>query len=160
MSRGSWSDAGAVVAQAESLRARALRLAQEDADALEAFLAEREAPGAERVETRDFRLGRTLHRAADAPLAIAEAAADIAALAAHTAERCAGEVRADAAAAALLARGAAAAAAHLVEVNLATVEGDARVTRARGLVRGSRRCSGRGRETYRGLASLHGGVVR
>jgi formiminotetrahydrofolate cyclodeaminase len=44
-------------------------------------------------------------------------------------------VRADAIAAAYLARGAAGAAAHLVEVNLAMVEGDARVTRARSLVR-------------------------
>jgi formiminotetrahydrofolate cyclodeaminase len=56
-------------------------------------------------------------------------------LAAHTAERCRGDVRADAVAAAFLARGAAAAAAQLVEVNLTTVEGDARITRARGLVR-------------------------
>jgi len=133
-SRDSWSDAGAVVAQAESLRARATRLAEEDAAALEAFLTERSAGDETRPEARDFRLGRTLHRAADVPLAIAEAASDVAQLAAHTADRCIGDVRADAAAAAFLAHGAAAAAAHLVEVNLATVADDARVTRARSLV--------------------------
>ena len=134
-SRGSWEDAGAVVAQAEALRARAVQLAEEDADALEAFLAERAAPVAERVETRDFRLGRTLHRAAEVPLAIVETASDVALLAHHAANHCPAEVRADAIAAAYLAQGAAGAAAHLVEVNLATMEGDARVTRARVLVR-------------------------
>jgi formiminotetrahydrofolate cyclodeaminase len=130
----SWADAGGVAAQAESLRARAVRLAQEDADALAAVLAERSA-GEGREEMRDFRLGRTLHRAADVPLAIVEAAADVALLASHTAARCVGEVRGDAAAAAFLAHGAARAAEHLIEVNLATVAGDARVTRARNLVR-------------------------
>ena len=63
-----------------------------------------------------------------------EAASDTAQLASHTAAHCAGDVRADVAAAARLAAGAARAASHLVEVNLATLEGDARVVRARGLV--------------------------
>jgi formiminotetrahydrofolate cyclodeaminase len=134
-SRDSWADAGGVVAQAESLRARAVRLAQEDADALTAVLAERSGDGGERAEMRDFRLGRTLHRAADVPLSIVEAAADVALLAAHTASRCPGDVRPDVTAAAFLAHGAARAAAHLVEINLATIAGDERVTRAHGLVR-------------------------
>jgi formiminotetrahydrofolate cyclodeaminase len=134
-SRGEWADARAVVAQAEALRARALRLAEEDAEALEAFLAERAAPSGDRAEARDFRLGRTLHRAADVPLAIAEAASDVALLAQHAAGHCRADVRADAVAAAHMAQGAAAAAAHLVEVNLAIIEGDTRVARARGLVR-------------------------
>jgi formiminotetrahydrofolate cyclodeaminase len=133
-SRDAWADAGAVAAQAESLRARAVRLAQEDADALNAVLSER-AGAEDREEVRNFRLGRSLHRAADVPLAIAEVASDVAQLAAHTADRCVGDVRADATSGALLASGAARAAAHLVEVNLATVAGDARVTRARSLVR-------------------------
>jgi formiminotetrahydrofolate cyclodeaminase len=131
----SWSDAGGVAAQAESLRARAVRLAEEDADALTAVLAERSEAGGAGSEMHDFRLGRTLHRAADVPLAIVEAAADVALLASYTAGHCPGDVRPDAAAGAFLAHGAARAAAHLVEVNLATVAGDARVTRARGLVR-------------------------
>jgi formiminotetrahydrofolate cyclodeaminase len=131
----SWADAGGVAAQAESLRARAVRLAQEDADALTAVLAERSSDGGDRAEMRDFRLGRTLHRAADVPLSIVEAAADVALLASHTTGHCVGDVRPDATAAAMMAHGAARAAAHLVEVNLATVAGDERVTRAYGLVR-------------------------
>jgi methenyltetrahydrofolate cyclohydrolase len=134
-SRGMWRDASAAVAQAESLRARAVRLAEEDAEAVEAFLAERTSGAAQDADVRDYRLGRALHRAADVPLQIVEAASDAALLASHTVEHCAGDVRADAAAAAFLAAGAARSAAHLVEVNLATLEGDARVVRARGLVR-------------------------
>jgi formiminotetrahydrofolate cyclodeaminase len=134
-SRGTWADAGAVVAQAESLRARAVRLADEDVEAVEAFLAERTTAEAQNPETRDFRLGRALHRAAEVPLGIAEAAADVAVLAGHVCGHCEGDVRADAASAAMLAHGAARAAAHLVEVNLATLEGDTRVKRARSLVR-------------------------
>jgi methenyltetrahydrofolate cyclohydrolase len=131
----SWADAGGVAAQAESLRARAVRLAQEDAEALAAVLAERSGGGGDRAEMRDFRLGRTLYRAAGVPLSIVDAAADVALLASHTAGHCAGEVRADAAAGALLAHGAARAAAHLVEVNLTTGAGDERSKRAHGLVR-------------------------
>ena len=131
----SWADAAGVAAQAESLRARAVRLAEEDADALTAVLVERSGVGGDRAEMRDFRLGRTLHRAADVPLSIVEAAADVALLASHAASHCAGDVRPDATAAAFLAHGGARAAAHLVEINLATVSGDERVTRAQGLVR-------------------------
>ncbi len=134
-SRESWPDAAGAVAQAESLRARAVRLADEAADALTAVLDERSGAGSERVEMRDFRLGRTLHRAAAVPLSIVEAATDVALLASHTAGHCSGDVRPDATAGAFLAHGAARAAAHLVEVNLATMAGDERVTRAHGLVR-------------------------
>jgi glutamate formiminotransferase/formiminotetrahydrofolate cyclodeaminase len=141
-SRGSWSEAAAAVAQAESLRARATALAQENADALEAFLAERAPNPAQPTETRDFRLGRALLRAADVPLLIAETACDVTLLAAHVASRCNGDVRPDAASAALLAQGAAAAAAHLVEVNLATAPDDARVVRARQVVRTADRAAG------------------
>jgi formiminotetrahydrofolate cyclodeaminase len=134
-SRDSWAEAGAAVAQAESLRARAGALAREDADALEAFLAARAATAEPRREARDFTLGQALFLAADVPLAIAEIACDVALLAAHAAENCEDDVRPDAASAAALAYGAVRAAAHLVEVNLATAEGDARVTSARSLVR-------------------------
>ena len=137
-SRDSWVEAGAAVAQAESLRARAGVLAQEDADALEAFLAARAATAEPRREARDFLLGQALFLAADVPLAIAEIACDVALLAAHAAENCTDDVRPDAASAAALAYGAVRAAAHLVEVNLATAEGDARVTSARNLVRAAR----------------------
>jgi formiminotetrahydrofolate cyclodeaminase len=137
-SRDSWPDAGTTVAQAEALRRRALTLAREDADALEAFLAARDTSVEPRVEARDFHLGRTLDRAADVPLAITETACDVALLAAHAAHLGDGEVRADAVTAALLAHGAAQAAAHLVEVNLTSAPEDARVRRARDFVRTAR----------------------
>jgi formiminotetrahydrofolate cyclodeaminase len=58
---------------------------------------------------------------------------DVASLAAIVAERGEQALRADAVAGALLAHGAARAAATLVEVNLGTTSTDARVTRARDL---------------------------
>jgi formiminotetrahydrofolate cyclodeaminase len=134
-SRDSWAQAGSAVAQAEALRARAVELAEQDADALEAFLAARGATGETRPRVRDFKLGQALAHAADVPLAIAETACDVALLAAHVAERCAGSVRADAAAAAQLAHGAARAAAHLVEINLAAGPEDPRARRAQQVVR-------------------------
>ncbi len=134
-SQESWAGSAAAVAQAESLRARVGRLAEEDAEALQAYLAARKATREPRVEARDFNLGQALDRAADVPLAIAEAACDVAELAAHVAGHCDGDVRAEAASATVLAQGATRAAAHLVEVNLASVEGDSRVKRARDLVR-------------------------
>jgi methenyltetrahydrofolate cyclohydrolase len=72
---------------------------------------------------------------------VAELAAEIA--------RCGNQnVRGDAAAAAILASAAARVAANLVEINLATVEGDNRVERAGGLVRSAenaaRRATGEG----------------
>jgi formiminotetrahydrofolate cyclodeaminase len=130
-SRGSWEEATTTVAQAESLRRRATKLALEDAAALDEFLAARETPVDPRPEARDFHLGRTLARAADVPLAIGETACDVAVLAQHVADRGEPEVRADAAAAALLAHAATRAAAHLVEVNLAAASDDDRVARAR-----------------------------
>lgn len=134
-SRESWPDAGAAAAQADALRARAVKLAREDADALEAYLAARGPTAETRRAARDFRLGRALDEAADVPLAIAETACDVAMLAAEVADHCVGDVRPDAASAALLAHGAARSAAHLVEVNLAAGPDDQRVKRAHELVR-------------------------
>jgi formiminotetrahydrofolate cyclodeaminase len=134
-SRESWPDAGAAAAQADALRARAVKLGREDADALEAYLAARGPTGETRREARDFRLGQALDEAADIPLAIAETACDVAMLAAEVAGRCVGDVRPDAASAALLALGAARASAHLVEVNLAAGPEDPRVKRAHELLR-------------------------
>ena len=78
-------------------------------------------------------LGLALERAAEVPLEIAEAAVDVASLAALVAERGEQALRADAVAAAVLALAAARAAATLVEVNLGTTASDERVTRARDL---------------------------
>ena len=75
-------------------------------------------------EQRDFALGAALVRAAEVPLAIAEAAADVAELAALAAADGAPHLRPDATAAAALAEAAIRAATHLVEINLAIVPGD------------------------------------
>ena len=117
-----WSGAKGARAQAIDLRDRLLELAGEDARAYQHALTA--------LERRDAGLARALARAAEAPLAIAEAAADAALLAAEGAERADGSARADAAAAACLASGAATAARRLVEANLATMSEDERIARA------------------------------
>jgi formiminotetrahydrofolate cyclodeaminase len=118
-----WSEAEGARAQALDLRDRLLALAGQDARAYDHALTA--------LERHDTGLARALDRAAEVPLAIAEAAADTAFLAAEASERADGAARADAAAASCLAAGAAIAARRLVEVNLATVEEDERLLRAR-----------------------------
>jgi formiminotetrahydrofolate cyclodeaminase len=138
-----WEDAPGAVAQAEALRARILPLAEEDAVAYENFLLARRMPEEVDSEVRDAAVGEALSRAADVPLAIAEAALDISCLAADLAERGNPNLRGDAATAALLAEAAVRATANLVEINLATREGDERIARARELVEMARRVSRR-----------------
>jgi formiminotetrahydrofolate cyclodeaminase len=119
-----WSGAAGVAAQAGKLRNRLLPLAHADAvayaEAIEA-LAEVSA-GRERHDG----LARKLDRAAELPLQIAEAALDVAELAAVASECGDGPSRTDAVAAAALAEGAVVAAVHLVELNLGTTPGDER----------------------------------
>jgi methenyltetrahydrofolate cyclohydrolase len=138
-----WEDAAGAVAQAETLRARVLPLADEDALAYENFLLARRMPDDVNPEVRDAAVGEALSRAADVPLAIAQAAVDVALLAAEIAERGNPNLRGDAATAALLGEAAARATANLVEINLATREGDERIERARELVELARRISRR-----------------
>ena len=78
----------------------------------------------------DFKLGRALDEAAEAPLRIADACVDVTVLASALASRGAAELQPDARAAAALAAGAARAAAVLVEANLAVASDDDRVRRA------------------------------
>jgi methenyltetrahydrofolate cyclohydrolase len=132
-SRSSWTDAAGVVAQAQKLQARCAPLAQQDAeaweDALEALRLRgngEEAPGFRNVD-----LQGKLARAAEVPLWIAEAGADVALLAATAAELGEGTYRGDAAAAAVLAHAGARAAANLVALNLGMRDDDARLGRAR-----------------------------
>ena len=132
-SQESWAEGATSVAQAETLRRRAERLARDDAEALELFLAARKGEDP-RPEARDFQLGRALDHAADVPLAIGEVSCDVALLAEHVAEHGDPEVRAEAAVAALLAHAGARAAAHLVGVNLAAGPEDERVVRVERLV--------------------------
>jgi formiminotetrahydrofolate cyclodeaminase len=125
-----WADGPGVAAQAGVLRARLTELAEEDArayaGAMEALAAARGSGG-----DRDRMLGLALERAADVPLAIAAATADVAELAAQAAASGPPVLRPDAAAAALLAEAACRAAARLVDVNLTTLPGDPRSDAAR-----------------------------
>jgi methenyltetrahydrofolate cyclohydrolase len=125
-----WPDARAVVAQAERLRRRTAPLAQSDADVYEEALAALHLPEQLEPEVREMALGQVLARAAEIPLVIAEAGADVACLAAQVADRGTPERRGDAVAAALIAEGAARAAANLVAVNLTVTPEDERALRA------------------------------
>jgi len=121
---GDWPDAPGVAAQASALGDRALALADDDHRAYARAMAELAAT------SRDATLGATLRRAAEVPLHIAETAADVTLLAALAARDGSATVRADAWAAAALAEAAAASAARLVHVNLATRPDDDLTTRA------------------------------
>jgi formiminotetrahydrofolate cyclodeaminase len=109
-----WDEAPGIAAQAAALGDRALVLADDDHRAYAHALEQLRSPD------RDASLGIALRRAAEVPLRIAEAAADVAALAALAARDGADAVRADAWAAATLAEAASVAAAQLVQVNLST----------------------------------------
>lgn len=113
-----WNEAPGVAAQAQALRARLVALLATGVDAYREALDALEG-GSGTAEARDFSLGRALVRAADVPLAVADAAADVAELAAVTAERCEPSLQPDAAAAATLADAAARVAVRLFSVNLA-----------------------------------------
>jgi formiminotetrahydrofolate cyclodeaminase len=127
-----WPGAAGAAAQAQALGRRAALLRAQNAVA---FAAARDALGgalaSEDAATRDHLLGDALKRAADAPLAIAQAGADAATLGAHVAAHAPGFAAADAMAAAALAAGAARAAAHLVAINLVTRDDDLRLRAAR-----------------------------
>ena len=122
-----FADDGGATAQAAALCRRLTALADEDARVFVSALAELDR------RDDDFKLGRALDQAAEAPLRIAEACVDVAVLASALAERGAAELRPDAHAAAALAAGAARASALLVEANLAVAHDDDRVARARRL---------------------------
>lgn len=133
--RGSpdWEDGPGVAAQARALRTRLVDLGAEDAEVYAGVLeVMRESEGAS-SEQRDFQLGRKLIAAAEVPLRIAEAAADVSELAALAASEGKAALRPDAAAAATLAEAAVRASAHLVDINLATVPGDSRSDQAAAL---------------------------
>lgn len=141
-SKDQWEDAIGAVAQAEALKARLLPLAEEDARAYESVLLALRMEDVD-GEVRDAAIGDALSRATDVPLAIAEASLDVATLACELAERGNRNLHGDAAAAVFLAEAAVRASANLVEINLATREGDERLERARELVELVRRVSRR-----------------
>jgi methenyltetrahydrofolate cyclohydrolase len=122
-----WSDGANAAARARVLRERVAELAQENAEAFRAARASlHDLPGELEGTERDLVLGMTLRHAADVPLAIAEAACELATLGALVAERGHPRQRPDAVAATLLAGAAAVAAAKLVSVNLLVTPGDER----------------------------------
>jgi formiminotetrahydrofolate cyclodeaminase len=135
-----WPDSRGVVAQAESLRDRAAPLAQATAEEYEAALQAREDEG-EPGERRDFALGRAYARAAEPPLQIARAAADVAELAVVVARNGDPAFHADAVIAALLAAAAASSAAELVGVNLTASARDERVREAERLAESAARAA-------------------
>jgi methenyltetrahydrofolate cyclohydrolase len=126
-----WQQAGGVVAQAMSLAERLGSLAETDADVYTETLITLDHRDEIPPERRDQVLGEALARAALAPLAIAEAAADVALLAAEAVQHADAKLRPDAEIAAALAAAAAQAAARLVEVNLSATQDDPRVAQAR-----------------------------
>jgi formiminotetrahydrofolate cyclodeaminase len=124
--------------RAAAARARAVELADEDAAAYTRVIAaRREAAG------DADRLAAALSAASDVPLAIAEAAAEMAELAAELAVTGRASLRGDAVAGALLAEAATAAAARLVEINLDGAPADPRGAQARDMA--GRAAQARGR---------------
>jgi formiminotetrahydrofolate cyclodeaminase len=122
--------AGARAASARALRVQALALADADMEAYRAVLAVRRTRG---DPGYGGRLRDALGDAADPPLAIAEAAAEVGRLAREAAEHARGGVRGEAAAAAALADAATAVCAAIVELNLAGAPDDPRLARVREL---------------------------
>jgi methenyltetrahydrofolate cyclohydrolase len=129
-----WDEAGGVVGQAETFRARVAPLAQADADAYEAALGALRGRGELEERYRDQKLQAALAQAAEIPQRIAEAGSDLACLAALLVEHGNPEVRVDAAAASVLAESGTRVAAKLVETNLGATDEDPRVRHVRTLV--------------------------
>ncbi|MDX6677809.1 MAG: hypothetical protein QOE31_1861 [Solirubrobacteraceae bacterium] len=127
-----WEAAAQAQAQALGLGRRALALGAINEEAYRGAVAALagELPPTP-AETRDQMLGDMLDRAAEAPLALAKTAADIAVLGALVGEHGPDQAGADAIAAAVVALGVARATTHLVAVNLATREDDPRLYQAR-----------------------------
>jgi methenyltetrahydrofolate cyclohydrolase len=125
-----WSKADDVVDRAEALRSKLTTLALADEDAyarvIEALRLPPDSP------SRDAEVAAALSGAADVPLAVAEAAAEVAVLAALVAQEGNNRLRGDALVAAELAEAGARGAAELVAINLAGRD-DPRVRRARDL---------------------------
>lgn len=125
-----WELRGAAIAQAKTLRERLAELAPLNDEVYEHALAALRLPLDVDRDSKNELIGSSLERAAAYPLAIAEAASNVAELAAVVSEDGAPSARADATAAAMLALGATRAAAHLVEINLGVLESDERLLRA------------------------------
>jgi formiminotetrahydrofolate cyclodeaminase len=125
-----WPQASEVIERAEVLRALVASLAVADAQAYAKVLEAQRLPRGSGA--RKAGIDAALSRAADVPLAVAEAASEVSGLAARVAQAGSAPLRADAVVAAEIAEAGARAAAELVAVNLADQD-DARVRRAKEL---------------------------
>jgi formiminotetrahydrofolate cyclodeaminase len=143
-SGGHLDRAEVVAGQAETLRARVEPLADSDAESyrkvLEAFALPRDH-GAEAEELRRQRIRHALEDAAEVPLKVAEAGAEVAGLAATLAEGGNPNLRGDAITAGLLAAAGARSAAGLVAINVG--DRDQRALRAAQLAEAATAASGR-----------------
>jgi formiminotetrahydrofolate cyclodeaminase len=126
-----WPEARGAAAQAEALRLRVMPLAEQNADAYEEAVEALGGKASPTAGSKDEAIEDALARAAQVPLEIASAAADVSALAATVAEAGEPSLRPDAAIAASLCVAGARAAATLVEVNLGTTPEDQRLESAR-----------------------------
>jgi formiminotetrahydrofolate cyclodeaminase len=135
-----WPQASDVVERAEALRELVASLAVADAEAYAKVL------GARRLSrgsaAREAEVGAALSRAADVPLAVAEAASEVATLAALVAQAGSEALRGDAVVAAAIAEAGAQGAAELVAINLGDSD-DARVRRAKELAATTREAAQR-----------------
>jgi formiminotetrahydrofolate cyclodeaminase len=131
-----WPKADEVVDRAEALRSKMTTLALADEDAyakvIEALRLPPDSP------SRDAEVAAALSGAADVPLAVAEAAAEVAVLAALVEREGNDRLRGDALVAAELAEAGARGAAELVAINLAGRD-DPRVGRAKDLAAATQR---------------------
>ena len=124
---GDWADAGGTAAQATLLSRRALAAGSTSGQMFtEAVALLQSATGS---GEQDIDLGDALARAAEVSLTIVGIAADVAALAAEMAEHGGITLRPECVTACVLAEAGCVAAAHLVEINLGLVAGDARLAR-------------------------------
>jgi formiminotetrahydrofolate cyclodeaminase len=120
-----WAEAGGTAAQATVLGRRGLAAGRMSGEAYgEATALMRTATG---TGERDDELAGVLERSAQAPLDMTAIAADLAVLAADTAEHGGIAMRPEAVTACVLAEACCVAAAHLVEINLGLLGSDARL---------------------------------
>ena len=118
--------------RAGALRDRALELAERERESYEPVLDALRLPRSD--PDRETRLASALAAASTAPLAIASVGAQLAGIAAETVDGVSDQLVGEAVVAAELAEGACRAAARLVQINLAGVPADPRLTEVAGLV--------------------------
>jgi formiminotetrahydrofolate cyclodeaminase len=122
----------ACAVRAGALRDRGLELAERERESYAPVLDAMRLPAAD--PDREARLASALAAASTAPLAIASVGAQLAGIAAETVDGVSDQLVGEAVVAAELAEGACRAAARLVQINLAGVPADPRLTEVAGLV--------------------------